>query len=248
MKIIQIAKELKQKLSTPFPLYVVKEKPGKAKASYVAGQTVIDKLNTTFGYAGWEWTITKAWIDESVEKITTSKWENNRKINLKPEEYIKEPQLPVCHVIGKLTVHFEKEDGTIYSVTKEAPGAQPIVAGQSNQENCYKGAHTDALKKAATMFGIALELYRDDKEKYYFGEVSYENPWTEEALKEHKENLSIIKEFKKQYSLSDANMNEYINAYSSGKMPTMDYIVPETIQGFVEYINALKEQANKKGA
>lgn len=244
---IKISKKMKQSLQTPMPDYIIKEKPGQSKASYVTGQVVIDKLNATFGYTGWSWEICSNWIEKSVDKVTKVKWENGRKINL--TEPIYESQLPVAHVIGKLTVSLEKDDGTIYTVSKMAPGAQPLTGGQSEQENCFKGAHTDALKKAATMFGIALELYRDDNEQYFHDDINYENPWTESALEEHKDNFDFIKNFKSSYQLNDKDMNDYINEYSQGTMPTTDYLVPENIADFILYLKGIVESATSaKGA
>lgn len=237
LKILNVEKSIKTKLQTPMPEYIIKEKPGQARASYVSGQSVIDKLNATFGYAGWSWDIQKSWIEQSCAKVIKSKWENGKKINL--PEPIYEEQLPVAHVIGRLTVHLERPDGSIHTVSKSAPGAQPIIGGQSEQENCFKSAHTDALKKAATMFGIALELYRDDKESYFYEELHYEDPWNEEELEKHKENLEYLSDFRKRYNLDDTGMNAYINAYSAGSLPTIDYVMPDNIEGFVNYLKSL---------
>lgn len=249
LKPISIKKDLKLALQTPLPTYIHKQKPsGKSTLTYVSGQAIIDKLNGTFGYTGWSWDIIDKWIQVSEPKIIKTKYENGRKVNLDPP--ISEPQLPVAHVVGKLTVFLERPDGSIYTVSKMAPGAQCLVGGQSEQENIFKGAHTDALKKAATMFGIGLELYRDENEEYFFNEMNYEDPWTEEALEEHKENFAYLSEFKAKYGLADDDMSSYINAYSSGTLPNIDYLMPDNIAGFVEYLKKLVEaQDNQpKGA
>lgn len=243
LKPILINKETKYALQTPMPVYIHKEKPGKAKATYVTGQAVIDKLNATFGYGGWSWEIVKYWTESSVDKIVKVKWENNKKVNLKPEDYIIENQLPVTHVIGKLTVFFERPDGSIHAVSKMAPGAQPVVEGQSNQENAYKGAHTDALKKASTMFGIALELYRDNNEQAFFNELCYENPWTEEVIADNKENFEYINWFKSSYGLQDTDLDSYMYAYSHGQFPNYTYLTPENIGGFVGYLREVVAKA-----
>src|SRR5262245_43268550 len=63
---------------------------------------------------------------------------------------------------GTLTVRM---DGR--AITKTQYGCQPIDNGPSIGD-CYKGAATDALKKCASMLGIALDLYDSDykAEKY----------------------------------------------------------------------------------
>lgn len=244
LRAINTDKKIKTLLQTPMPDYIVKEKPGQSKASYVTGQSVIDKLNATFGYAGWSWDITDKWIEKSIDKVIKVKWENRQKVNLEPKDWIYESQLPVAHVIGKLTVYLERPDGTIHIVSKMAPGAQPITGGQSEQENCFKGAHTDALKKAATLFGVGLELYRDENEQYFFGELNYEDPWTEDELAKHKENFAYLSEFKKEYQLDDNDMSGYMNSFSQGACPTIDYLHPDNIQGFVDYLKAMINNQN----
>src|SRR5262245_33988269 len=53
------------------------------------------------------------------------------------------------------------------TITKTQYGCQPIDNGPSIGD-CYKGAATDALKKCASLLGIALDLYDSDykAEKY----------------------------------------------------------------------------------
>lgn len=248
LHLINTPKELKTSLATPLPEYIHKQKPaGKSSLTYVSGQAVIDKLNATFGYAGWSWDIIERFIQQSEPKVIKVKWVNGQKVTLDPPEY--EPQQPVAHVVGKLTIHLQDENGHFYQVSKTAPGAQCLVGGQSEQENIFKGANTDALKKAATMFGIGLELYRDENEAYFFNEMNYEDPWTEEALEEHKEDFAYLTEFKSTYGLVDADMSNYINTFSNGTLPIIDYLMPDNISAFVAYLKELvKNQPQAQGA
>src|SRR5215831_14940636 len=66
---------------------------------------------------------------------------------------------------GRLTV---RHGGRV--ITKTQYGCQPIEGGDKapSMGDCYKGAATDALKKCASMLGIALDLYDSDykPEKY----------------------------------------------------------------------------------
>lgn len=64
----------------------------------------------------------------------------------------KEDNLYIC--LGKLTI---PELGTRMGI-----GVQAVI--NSKQEDLVKGAASDALKKAATLFGVALELYGPDYE------------------------------------------------------------------------------------
>lgn len=230
MNIIKTPIEIKNELIRPFPDYLIKQKPGQAKASYVTGQTVIDKLNYVFGHLGWSWEVERAWIEQSADKVVKVKWENKKKIELDTPIY--EKQLPVAHVIGKLTVNLRNEDGSLYSICKSAPGAQPLTGGQSEQENCFKGAHTDALKKAATMFGIALELYRDNIEAQHFENLTYIDPWTDEAKIEYDEYLNYIEKYKTDYQIDDNDFIAFANSITGEEIG----LTPNNIVAVVEYI------------
>lgn len=249
LHLMKTPKDLKTALATPLPEYIHKQKPsGKSSLTYVSGQAVIDKLNATFGYAGWSWDILERFIQKSEDKVIKTKWEGGKNVKLDPPIY--EPQLPVAHVVGRLTVHLQDEVGKHFSVSKTAPGAQCLVGGQSEQENIFKGANTDAIKKAATMFGIGLELYRDENEAYFFNEMNYEDPWTEEVLEEHKEDFVYLTDFKKTYGLTDEDMSGYINTFSAGTLPTIDYLMPDNISPFVKYLQDLvsSQAGEQKGA
>lgn len=237
------SKEIFESLQTPMPEYIIKQKEaGKTTLSYVSGQAVIDKLNATFGYCGWSWEIVDKFIQQSEDKIIKTKYINGRKETLVEPE--REQQQPVCHVVGRLTVYLEKPDGGIHTIFKEAPGAQCLVGGQSEQENCFKGAHTDALKKAATMFGVGLELYRDDNEQYFHNDLHYVNPWTEEVKAQLSDELAYISGFKSSNSFTDEDMNYYISQFTFGSAPTMEYLTPDLVVGFVEYLKGVVSCGN----
>ena len=68
-----------------------------------------------------------------------------------------EPQPPVTHVLGRLIIPGMG--------TREQWGSHAMIGGYSEQESAFKSASTDALKKCATMFGFAIELYDNDEEK-----------------------------------------------------------------------------------
>lgn len=236
---IDIEKNMKKKLMSPVPVSVVKEKPGKNKFLYVSGQTVIDRLNDTFGYTGWSWEIKSQWVEESVDKVVKFTYKNNVSVKLNKEDWIYEKQLPVCHVIGRLTVYLKNEDGSLFTVYKEAPGAQPIVEGQSQQESCYKGAHTDALKKAATLFGIALDLYRDENEQAYYDAINYENIWTPDVIKEYEEELDFVNKIRESYYKDD---EEGFSNYVQSIVGEIQ-ITPDNIAFFKETVSKMLQDS-----
>lgn len=152
------------------------------------------------------------------------------------------PQPPTAWCIVELSVDFIDEDGKIHTVTKSAFGSQSITGNQSTQStNGYKGAQSDALKKAATLFGIALELYRKDPaEQEYFEEINEEilSPWTDDMKELYSEQLEYIDKLcelngctidQLEYWVIEATDNEYTSFIS------MD---PSYIYRFIEVLNS----------
>ena len=170
---------------------------------------------------------------------------NNKRQRLIVNKTDEEEQNPTAHIIGKLTVNFEREDGSIYSVSKSAPGSQPIVGGQETQENAFKSANSDALKKAATMFGIALELYRKGKEQEYFNAINYENPWTNEEKEKHKDNFNYINSFMQKYNVAFEGINQMVGICFNGYFNNLNAITPEYLNQFVNYLKNVEEKSKK---
>jgi Rad52/22 family double-strand break repair protein len=112
---------------------------GKAM-KYTDGAYVIRTLNEAFG---WDWDF----VADCEELLT----KNGQPFEIK------------CR--GMLTVRMGGR-----TITKTQYGCQPIEGGEKAPSigDCYKGAATDALKKCASMLGIALDLYDSDykPEKY----------------------------------------------------------------------------------
>ncbi len=71
-------------------------------------------------------------------------------------EAVTEPQPPVAHVLLELIIPGLG--------TNMAMGAKTVIGGASEQESIFKAAATDALKKAATLFGFGLEMMDDEEE------------------------------------------------------------------------------------
>jgi hypothetical protein len=130
------ARTLLEKLGKPFPKEAVKTRVGggNSRFDYVAGFTVIHRLNDATG-GQWSWHV--------------------KSFEFRPagtDKYGKEQSLVV--VTGELTIPGLG--------TRAGIGVQKV--SENGGEDLVKGASTDALKKAATLFGVALELYGDDYE------------------------------------------------------------------------------------
>ena len=225
-----ISKEIKDRLTSPIPGALIKERKGGGQKmlSYISGSTVIDMLNATFGYM-WSWQVTKEWTKDSIDSV--NKWKD-KKLQADPANWTVEEQGPVAHVKGILTVHLTGENGQIIEIKKEGFGSKSILGKQNDQESIFKAAGTDALKKAASLLGIGLELYRDEDEQAYFNEVSYEDPWTDEMRLLHATNLENLGKYTSMYAVSD---EELANMVLSATGTDYD-IVPDNIEAVMAYI------------
>lgn len=226
---IQFPKKAKEIITSPIPRDLIKTKPGKAAADYISGSTVTDYLNQAFGYL-WSFEVNRAWVEEGVAKF-------NPKYDKEPV-----PQGPVAHVQGRLTVFIPNEDGTMFQISKEQFGSKAVIGGQMDQEHIFKSAGTDALKKCASLFGIGLELYRDDNEQAYFDDMNYESPWSDEAREKHATDLAKIKEFMSTYDLDVVGMVPYLQAAFGDEFNDFAYIVPENIVEFVSYLESVASE------
>lgn len=133
---VALSQQQRAQLSAPTPSQFVKSKPGRGgKAlSYVEGGYVVSRLNEVFGPLNWSWQeISRDRTDRKTEKNTEGE----------------------VTVHGRLTIHDHRNG---YAVWKEADGQHPIHVNVPVGD-AYKAANTDALKKAASLFGIALDVY-----------------------------------------------------------------------------------------
>jgi hypothetical protein len=136
-----MSKELLSQLSEPFPQSALKQRQGgQGRAfTYVEGHTVIHRLNACLP-DGWSFTV--------------------KSTDLKPWGTT---QRGAAQWLVLATVEL-----TIPGLgTRGHVGVQVVSEGAG--EDLFKGAVTDGLKKAATLFGVALELYGHD---YEAGEVA----------------------------------------------------------------------------
>ncbi len=180
------------------------------KLDYIEGARVIEILNTAFDYQ-WSFEI----IDSQI---------------IQAEPHRDAPQGKYVLVLGKLTVPGLG--------VKMAYGSKIIVGKTSEQESVHKAAMTDALKKCATLFGVAKELYLDDDDtparpaaapraesstnnKYDINEVN--------ALKELKAVLGIV---------NNTQLDPYVKDFSGGKLTSFTDINPGNIAAFNAYLRS----------
>lgn len=229
---IVIGKELKDKIIAPIPEYLIQERQGGGNKtlSYLSGSTVIDMLNDAFGYT-WSWKVSSEWIQES--QPSTNKYVNG-KLEKDPSKWVKEEQGPVAHVKGILTVYLSTADGQILTIEKEGYGSKSILGKQNDQESIFKAAGTDALKKAASLYGIGLELYRNEEEQAYFDQLNYEDPWTDDLIEEFSKEREYLANYMTEYEISEEELQELVFSVTNSTYE----ITPDNISDIVNYIKS----------
>jgi recombination DNA repair RAD52 pathway protein len=132
--------ELQSGFNEHFPREVEKQlKKGGASLTYIPVSEVITRLNKVLGFDGWSYEIVKT------------------------ERDALDPDFIIAHV--RLSVYLDS--GRFMSVTKDGFGGQKIKRTKQGDivdlGDEYKGAVSDALKKAAQTLGIALYLARTEE-------------------------------------------------------------------------------------
>ncbi len=133
---VSLAPRQQTAISQVTPPMFIREKPGRGgkMVSYVETGYVISRLNTTFSPAGWDF-----------EVIADGKTERQTENNTEGEVWVR----------GKLTIIDHKKG---YRVSKTQYGQHPIHKNVPIGD-AYKSAASDCLKKCASMFGIAHDVY-----------------------------------------------------------------------------------------
>lgn len=213
----------------PKKLIQTREGAGKQKLSYVSGNFVIDQLNRAFNYA-WSWSVDECWIVPSIPKRWKDRTTGKETVTEQP---------PVAHVRGTLTAMLKDEKGTYIEVSKSATGSKTIIGGATEQESIFKSAGTDALKKAASLFGIGAQLYRDDKEQSYFESRIGESYWDDEMKSRYEDEWSYIKKLESM----ELDVDEIVDTWSDGAFKTVRSLTPDALVEFVANTRAQEAEA-----
>ena len=126
---------LYDKLAAPFERTHFREGGGGVQLEYIDGEQAISRLNEQLGFLGWSFRIVEHGIHGEADE---------------------------CWVLGELTVTL---DGR--TVVRQQFGSQKIKRSRTSGIPLdigfdLKGAGTDALKKVATLVGVALYLYEKE--------------------------------------------------------------------------------------
>ena len=118
-------------VGVPTPEEFIKTRKGKKGKTftYVEGGYVVARLNQAFSPLGWDFTI----LEKGFEKELNEVW-----------------------VRGRLTIKDHKHG---YEVSKEQFGTKKYYKNDVELGDTFKAAATDCLKKCASLFGIASDVY-----------------------------------------------------------------------------------------
>lgn len=154
--------DIASQLAEPFPKELLRQNKHKGNITYVAGSEVIARLNRVLGWNGWSYEVVRMW-EAGAKETETGVY----------------PVWCMAHV--RLTVAVQFPDDLIgtprqYAV-KDGVGGQQVKflnngTGPNDLGDEYKGAVTDALKKAAQSLGIALDLARGEEAMRWEADLS----------------------------------------------------------------------------
>lgn len=238
-------KKAKDLITATIPDYLIQQRDGGGgkKLSYISGSTVTDILNKAFDY-NWDWIVEKEWLEQSQPKFNIySKAPESEKVMYNGKMGAWEEQPPVAHVRCLLTVRFTDANGNMHSITKTGYGSKVVIGGASEQDSIFKAAGTDALKKAASLLGIGLQLYRNEEEAYFFNELNYEDPWTDDMLAKFDAERTYIRSFMEKFDLDEESMIQVISEHDEN-LTDLGWIVPDNIVDLVNFLKAKEKEAD----
>lgn len=129
--------------------------------TYVTGGFINEYLDAVFGPGCWTFTIIEKWTQPAADFVDKrNRTQDGKLLTIK--------QSPLAVVHGRLTYPIYPQKDTPDEVltvsepkyfSQDAIGSKTFTGRSQNQENMFKIASTDALKKAASILGIARELY-----------------------------------------------------------------------------------------
>ena len=143
------------------PKSAIKKRPGKGGKtfSYVPHGYVTSVLNRAFGF-DWDFTLLPNGNGDYYQLIQGKKtMSGGREVNT-PDSVV---------VVGQLTIRIHNPNNiaeTIATITKSSTGEKEFVPGMT-WGSLIKSAESDALKKAASRLGVALDLYWQDADEDY---------------------------------------------------------------------------------
>ena len=243
---IEIPHLITKAITAPIPDYVIQQRDaGRGQTlDYLSGSTVIDMLNTTFGHFGWSAEFPETWVRES-DPFFNKYSKVKEKTTHNGQEGAWETQGGVAWAKCRLTITLIDENNKERTIVKEAFGSKSIIGKQSEQEHIFKAAQTDALKKAASLVGIGLQLYRQEEERAYYDQISKPIIWTDDK-KQESNDWAILEGIVKENGWSIDDVDYYVNELTDGQYTNI-YTLPEAwLTALVEHLQSNPEEGDEE--
>ena len=194
--------------------------------SYVSNSVVTNILNQVFNHA-WSWEI----IDQGIQ---TAIWFDKRQNKEMSGEY--------CWVKGRLSMlmFVNNDPNNMVTVVKEAIGGKALIGNTKLQSQGFKSASSDALKKAASLLGVARNVYM---KAATYRNIAYDektkDSWNDKTLNEFSKEISYVQKLKSK--LGEKQFQNYINEYciETENYSTYGMVTPCNIIPFLSYMDDL---------
>lgn len=210
------------------------ESPGpmlvKNGARYHDGEQIISHLNYSLGPAGWDWEEMERGYDEMADQV----W-----------------------VRGKLTARFVSDGPDGYATTEATKiecGWNEVKRSKNDRTKLvdlgsdYKGADTDALKRAARLFGVGLDAWEKG------GPAPRQHPRANQAPACDKERWNkhwhaVVAGTRFE---DDDTRHKFVKWYSRGELESLsawlDLATDEQAERLIESVAAVIERERQQGA
>lgn len=219
-------------LTRPLDKRLVKQREGHngKMLDYVEWAAVARILNEAFNY-DWSFEV-RGWEIVDVPPVPVIRY-NKKTRRREPVldddgNQLMEPQPPILQVQGRLVAggQFKDQFGSV------------VLFGKSELwADAFKAAASDCLKKCASLFGIALELYSEE-----LPPLEHEDDVVDDATNEDDdwdpEEVARLRELMEALGIEDNDgLNQYVEEFSGGTLTSYLDIGPENLAAFNDYLD-----------
>ena len=235
LKRIDVNQEIVDLLNRDTPHELKRRRTGgQGGLTYITVGAVVRILNQAFGPMGWSWKVDEQWIEENRPRVDfKTQLRRNPNPDVVPEQ--------CAHVLGTLTVTMieeDKEGNKSYVVSqKSAHGSKVVLGGSDDGQNLYKSAASDALKKAASYFGIASDLALQEDELNYFKISEVSSAWDDVDKEEYRDVFEQLEKLCDDNGIDADYLNAAVKQWSNGKLVSIEQVGPDDIRNFVRELD-----------
>lgn len=227
-------KDIAKVIYEPIPKELTRTRlQGNQQLRYATAYVIVRLLNKAFGIGWWGFVPLKEWTEEAVPN--------------------KRGQTGSCvHCLGELRLYHDNGDGKFDPLCYtpiQAYGSKVVLGGNQDNQNLYKIAETDALKKAASYVGIASELYLNEEELSCL-EDAYDDPWeNEEVYKAHEPERQFIQKAIKEHNITAEEINALVKECFNDEIDDINSLLPDELTKFTAFFKeAVKDLDPDEGA